>query len=279
MDFLASMAAASRARWDEALEACDDAAMARIAEARAAPSPLLLSADGFDLIAEVKRSSPSAGQLAGADLSPSVQGRHYADAGAAAISVLTEPSRFGGDLSHLDAVAAAVAPVPAMRKDFLVAPYQVIEARASGASGVLLIAAMLDTATLRDMLQAALDLGMFVLVEVFDAADLDHCMSVVDGAGPAFEAERCRMLIGVNSRDLRTLAVDFPRFAKLAGRLPAGLPWVAESGVTTPGQVAEVAAMGYRLALVGTALMRADDAKSAAGNLLVAGRAAAKPDG
>ena len=275
MDFLASMAASSRARCDEARASRNDAAIVRAAESRAAPSPLVLSARGFDLIAEVKRSSPSAGQLAGPDLSPSVQGRRYADAGAAAISVLTEPSRFDGDLSHLDAVAMEVAPLPAMRKDFLVAPYQVVEARACGASGVLLIAAMLDTPTLLDMLQTALELRMFALVEAFDEADLDHCVPVMNSIGPAFEADRCRMLIGVNCRDLRTLKVDFPRFAGLADHLPVGVPWVAESGVATPGQAAEVAGMGYGLALVGTALMRADDALVVASELLKAGRAIA----
>ncbi|MFQ5635238.1 MAG: indole-3-glycerol-phosphate synthase [Gammaproteobacteria bacterium] len=275
MDFLTSMANASRARYERARSVRDDAEIVRAAESCAPASPLILSHDGFDLLAEVKRTSPAAGQLADEDLAPAEQGRRYADAGAAAVSVLTEPSRFGGDLSHLKAVSAAVAPTPAMRKDFLVAPYQVIEARAAGASGVLLIAAMLDVPGLRDMLQTALDLRMFVLVEAFDEADVERCAPVMDDAGTAFDAERCRMLIGVNCRDLRTLEVDFPRFERLADRLPPGLPWVAESGVTSPDQAAVVAAMGYDLALVGTALMRAEDPGKLAAALLDAGRAAA----
>lgn len=275
MDFLTSMATASRARYEDARARCDDAGIVRAAESCAPPAPLVLSYDGFDLIAEVKRSSPSAGQLAGEDLSVVDQGRRYAAAGAAAISVLTEPSRFAGELLDLEAVAAEVAPVPAMRKDFLVAPYQVFEARAAGASGVLLIAAMLDAAMLRDMLQTALELRMFALVEAFDAADLERCVPIMDDAGSPFEAKRCRILIGVNCRDLRTLDVDFPRFERLADRLPPGMPWVAESGVTAPAQAAEVAGMGYDLALVGTALMRADDPGAFAGALLGAGRAAA----
>ena len=275
MDFLTSMADASRARCEQARAARDGAEVTRAAREAPAPAPLILSHDGFDLIAEVKRTSPSAGQLATADLTPAAQGHSYADAGAAAVSVLTEPSRFGGDLSHLQAVAAEIAPVPAMRKDFLVDTYQVFEARAGGASGVLLIAAMLDASTLVEMLRTALELGMFALVEAFDIADINKCAPLMDEAGSAFEAERCRMLIGVNCRDLRTLEVDFPRFEKLASCLPPGMPWVAESGVTTPEQAGQVAGMGYGLALVGTALMRAQDPQVAAAALLEAGRLAA----
>jgi indole-3-glycerol phosphate synthase len=274
-DFLTSMAEASRARCAEARAQRDDAAIRNAAEAAPAPAPLILSHEGFDLIAEVKRSSPALGDLAGEDLVPAAQGRRYADAGVAAVSVLTEPSRFRGKLAHLTNVAAEIAPLPALRKDFLISPYQVFEARAAGASGVLLIAAMLDTATLRDMLQATLELGMFALVEAFDADDVDACGPLLDDAGGAFDGPRCRMLIGVNSRDLRTLEVDFPRFARLAERLPAGLPWVAESGVVLPEQAAAVAALGYDLALVGTALMRAEDPRAFAEGLLGAGRAAA----
>ena len=274
-DFLAGMAAASTQRAADARAACDDQDILRRAEAQLAAHPLRLSDAGFDLIAEVKRSSPSAGKLAADDLSPPEQAARYRDAHAAAISVLTEPSRFAGHIEHLTAVADEVAPVPAMRKDFLVAPYQVIEGRAAGASGVLLIAAMLEAAMLRDMLQVTHDLGMFALVEAFNEADLDKCLPVMSDAGPAIDAAGVvRQLIGVNCRDLRTLQVDFPRFATLAGALPPELPWVAESGVATREQAAEVAGLGYRLALVGTALMRSDDPTGAAGALLAAARAA-----
>ncbi len=273
-DFLAGMAVASEQRLVGARAECDDPAMLRRAEAQVASHPLRLSDAGFDLIAEVKRSSPSAGWLAADDLSPSEQGARYRDAGAVAISVLTEPLRFAGHLAHLTAVANEVAPVPAMRKDFLVAPYQVVEGRAAGASGVLLIAAMLEPAMLHDMLQTTRDLGMFALVEAFDEADLDKCVPVMSDAGPPIDAAGIvRQLIGVNCRNLRTLQVDFPRFAVLAGALPPDLPWVAESGVATCEEAAEVAGLGYRLALVGTALMRADDPTAAAGALLAAARA------
>lgn len=275
MDFLTTMAKASQARCDEARRVCGDTEIVRLAEERAGPVPLLLSHEGFDLIAEVKRISPAVGQLAGDDLSPAVQARRYADAGVAAISVLTEPERFGGELPHLEAVAAELEQLPAMRKDFLVAPYQVYEARSAGASGVLLVASILDRAVLRDMMHVTLELGMFALVEAFDEVDVDSCAPVLDDAGSPFDAQRCRIMIGVNSRDLRTLEVDFSRFEKLADRLPPGMPWVAESGVASPEQAAEVARMGYDAALVGTALMRAEDPKAYAESLLNAGRAAA----
>ena len=273
-DFLVGMATASTARCAAARKLLDDAHVLKLAESQVAAHPLVLSKAGFDLIAEVKRSSSSAGKLATDDLSPPDQGARYRDAGAVAISVLTEPSRFAGELKHLTAVAERVAPVPAMRKDFLVSPYQVIEARAAGASGVLLIAAMLEASVLHEMLQTARDLGLFVLVEAFDEADLNKCLPIMSDAGPACDpVGTVRQLIGINCRDLRTLKVDFPRFGRLASQLPADIPRVAESGVETSEQAAAVAGLGYGLALIGTALMRARDPQAAADQLLSAGRA------
>jgi indole-3-glycerol phosphate synthase len=271
-DFLAGMQSASQARLAAARAAVSEAELLqRIADMPAAPG-LQLSADGFDLIAEVKRRSPSAGQLATAALEPAAQAGAYAEGGAAALSVLTEPTQFAGDLAHLRAVARAVPTVPAMRKDFLVSPYQVLEARAAGAGGVLLIAAMLDAATLTDMLKITLDLDMFALVEAFDGQDLAHAVPIMQGLGPATGAAGVRLLIGVNCRDLRTLAVDFGRFAELAPQLPDDLPRVAESGVDGAEQAAKLAELGYGLALVGTALMRAESPANAAAALLAAGR-------
>ena len=271
-DFLAGMKRASQERLAAARTAVSETELVqRVADMPAAPG-LQLSADGFDLIAEVKRRSPSAGQLATAALEPAAQASAYAAGGAAALSVLTEPTQFAGDLAHLSAVARAVPTVPAMRKDFLVSPYQVLEARAAGAGGVLLIAAMLDAATLTDMLKITLDLGMFALVEAFDGEDLAQAVPIMQGFGPAMGPDGVRLLIGVNCRDLRTLAVDFDRFAELAPQLPVDLPRVAESGVDGAEQAATVAGLGYGLALVGTALMRAESPTQAAAALLAAGR-------
>jgi indole-3-glycerol phosphate synthase len=272
-NFLDRMAASSAQRLAASIALRDESSLRQLAESRPPAPPLILSEAGFDLIAEVKLRSPSMGELASGMMSPTDQARQYADAGAAAISVLTEPDQFSGDIAHLEQVAAQTPRVPTMRKDFLVSPYQVLEARAAGAGGVLLIAAMLSGAELREMLGMTLELGMFALIEAFDVADLQLCLPVMEEfTGQYADDGQCRLLIGVNCRDLKTLEVDFPRFETLANHLPETLPWVAESGVQTSGQAGEVAKLGYRLALVGTALMRADDPCAAAADLIAAGR-------
>ncbi len=273
-DFLQDMAVSSAARLSEARAAVGLMEFERRATARPAPPPLRLSAKGFDLIAEVKKSSPSAGRLADAALSPAAQAEQYIAAGVAAISVLTEPSRFAGSLADLEQVAAKIEAIPVMRKDFLVDPYQVVEARAAGAGGVLLIAAILEPPVLRDMLQTAFDLGMFALVEAFDEPDLARCVPVMTDLMPAIDADdACRLLLGINCRNLRTLDVEFERFGRLTEQLPDSIPWVAESGVDTPDKASFVASAGYRLALVGTALMRSAEPTGTAQALLDAGRA------
>lgn len=274
-DFLARMAAGSRLRLAQAIAVRPEKALRERVAALARPPALQLSPAGFDLIAEVKRRSPAAGTLAAGALDVAAQARSYARGGAAAISVLTEPTEFQGDLGHLTEVAAAAAPVPAMRKDFLVDPYQVLEARAAGAAGVLLIVAMLDDETLEAMLREALSLGMFVLVELFDETDLARALTLLATAGRKAEEVEARVLLGVNCRDLRTLAVDFRRFAALAPRLPRDWPCVAESGVASPEHARRVVELGYRVALVGTALMRSGDPQKATVALLTAGRIAA----
>lgn len=272
-DFLAHMAASSRQRLEAARRQQDEKQLrARVAALPAPPVPRF-SEHAFGLIAEVKRRSPAEGQLASASLSPVAQAGLYAQAGALAVSVLTEPERFAGSLDDLEAVAGALPGLAVMRKDFLVDGYQVLEARAAGAAGVLLIAAMLEPVRLEAMLALALELGMFALVEVFGHDDLAACSRLVTSAART-PAGSGRVLLGVNCRDLRTLQVDYARFATLAPALPRGLPRVAESGIASPAQAGEVAALGYSLALVGTALMRADEPRSAAQALLAAGRAA-----
>lgn len=270
---LDAMARGSRAR-DAALRARVDPA-ALVAAARRAPAAPGLRLGTFDLIAEVKRRAPSAGALAplgddGVERAVA-QARIYARAGAAAVSVLTEPDRFAGSMAHLEAVAAALQPlgVPAMRKDFLVSPLQVAEARVAGAGGVLLIVRMLPPDTLRRMRDLALELGMFVLIEAFDEADL-HAAAALVGPRPA-----PGQLVGLNTRDLRSLTVDVGRLERLAGAFPAGVPAVAESGLEVPADAARVARQGYRLALVGSALMRAADPGALARGLREAGRRAA----
>ncbi|MEC8425204.1 MAG: indole-3-glycerol-phosphate synthase TrpC, partial [Myxococcota bacterium] len=195
------MARSSRVR-DAGLRASHDPAGMLAAAHRAPPAPPL-RLDRFDILAEVKRKAPSAGALVPLDgdgLERVVsQAETYARAGAAAVSVLTEPERFAGSMQHLQAVAAALRPmgVPVMRKDFLVSPLQVAEARLAGAGGVLLIVRMLSGDTLREMRDLALDMGMFVLLEAFDSEDLARASALL---GPS---PRPDQLVGINTRDLR----------------------------------------------------------------------------
>ena len=287
-DFLAAMAAASAKRSAAGRSAVPERELRRRAEAAGAVLPLRLGA--FGLIAEVKTASPSEGVIArderratsdetGAGGVVVAQARAYAAAGVAAISVLTEPSRFGGEPGHLVAAAGAVrgAGVPCMRKDFLVDPYQVIEARAWGAGGVLLIVRMLEDAVLRAMLETADGLGLFTLLEAFDERDLERAGELLGrvpgGAGRAVHGGPVR-LVGVNTRDLVTLKVEPERLERLVGRMPAGVPRVAESGLATAEDAGRVAGMGYDAALVGTALMRSAEPARLAAAMVAAGSAA-----
>ena len=269
--FLDDMAAASLARVRAAKARSTEAALLARAAATPAPPPLRLAADGFDLIAELKLRSPASGVLAARDVSIAAQVTDYARAGVAAVSVLTEPTRFDGSLTHLTEAAQALAPhqVPAMRKDFLVDPYQVLEARAAGAGGVLLILRALSRATLGALLECARTQGLFVLLEAFDAQDLERMREVI-----AADAGRTTLLAGVNCRDLATLEVVPERLLELAPLVPRDVPQVAESGVGGAEDARRVAAAGYRLILVGSALMRAADPAARARELLEAGRAA-----
>jgi indole-3-glycerol phosphate synthase len=273
-DFLAGMAASSRARSEAAQVILPARELrARIADLPAAP---VLRLDHFDLIAEVKLRSPAVGLLKTAaeeDIGARVSG--YALAGAAAVSILTEPSRFDGSLADLENGARALRAlgIPAMRKDFLVDGYQVLEGRAAGAGGVLAIIRMLDRPALERLVDTALELGMFVLLEAFDEADIEIAHALV----AARRAHRHLLLVGVNSRDLVTLKVVPGRLDALAASLPRDVKRVAESGVATAADAARAAANGYDLALVGSALMSAGDPAALARDMLAAGRSVATP--
>jgi indole-3-glycerol phosphate synthase len=269
--FLEQMAATSAARVRTAKASVAEATLLERAQRTPAPPPLRLAAEGFDLIAELKLRSPAAGALGAADASVAAYVTACAYAGAAAVSVLTEPTRFDGALAHLGEAARALAPhrVPAMRKDFLVDPYQVLEARVAGAGGVLLIVRMLSRETLGALIECARIQGLFVLLEAFDAQDLEHMHEVI-----AADAGRSTLLAGVNCRDLATLEVVPERLLELAPLLPRSVPQVAESGVAAAEDARRLAAAGYRLLLVGSALMRDQDPAGLARALIEAGRAA-----
>ena len=255
--FLDSMAQSSAARVAAAAQRESFAELRQRALALHAAPPLRLSPDGFDVIAEIKLRSPAAGQLGVQSDDWLARALDYCRGGAAAVSVLTEPSRFDGSLEHLQRAAQALRPlnVPAMRKDFLVDRYQVAEARAAGAGGVLLIVRMLTPPQLERLLDAAAEFGLFVLLEAFDGDDLTAAAEALRGR----ERHAPQVLIGINSRDLQTLKVIPERFDVLAPLLPAGWPAVAESGVANCADAKHMQRLGYRLALIGTALMTSSE--------------------
>ena len=259
--FLDEMARSSAARAAQARAGEPFAALERRAKAAARGARLVLSTDGFDVIAELKLMSPAAGRLGAQNEDWLKRVIAYAQGGAAAVSVLTEPSRFDGSLEHLRQASAALAPfkVPTMRKDFLVDPYQVLEARAAGAGGVLLIVRMLPRSQLMQLLDAAAEHGLFVLLEAFDADDLQAAREMLAARTAGRAAGGDEILVGINSRDLQTLEVVPERFELLAPRLPADTPAVAESGVASAADAVRMMCLGYRLALIGTALMSRDD--------------------
>jgi len=254
--FLDDMARSSAARVQKAKQRESFAELERRARRTTAGAALHLSPAGFDVIAELKLRSPAAGALG--DAADDWLGRvaAYARGGAAAVSVLTEPSRFDGSLEHLRQASQVLGPlgVPAMRKDFLVDPYQILEARAAGAGGVLVILRMLGDERIAELLDAAAEHHLFVLLEAFDGADLETARRLLSSRG-ADET----ILIGINSRDLQTLEVVQQRFGELAPLLPERSACVAESGVATPSDALAMRQLGYRLALIGTALMSCDD--------------------
>ncbi|HEY2808032.1 MAG TPA: hypothetical protein VGI91_04500 [Steroidobacteraceae bacterium] len=269
--FLEEMAAASQARVASARRLRAEAELQRLVAACGPAPQLHLHESGFDLIAELKLRSPAAGVLRTPEENVPQRVAAYARGGAAAVSVLTEPTRFDGELGHLDSAARALLPtrVPAMRKDFLVDPYQVLEARLAGAGGILVILRMLSPAQLDALLGCARTQGMFVLLEAFDAGDIEqmHALVQMHGAG-------MRLLAGINCRDLNTLEVVPRRLLELLPLLPRQVPRVAESGVASEQDVRAVAAAGYQLALIGSALMRGGDPQGLVATLLAAGRSA-----
>lgn len=216
----------------------------------------LRSADGLGVIAEVKRRSPSKGDLF-ADLDPATLARQYAAGGATCLSVLTDEQHFGGSAADL-AAARAGCDLPVLRKDFTVSAHDVLDARAMGADCVLLIAAALDDDELATFHRLATDVGFDALVEIHDEAELERALAV--GAA----------LVGVNQRDLVTFEVDHERALRMASQLPDHVVSVAESGVRGPEDAAALHAAGYDAVLVGESLVTSGDPAAAVAALRTA---------
>ncbi len=238
--------------------------LAEVERAARAQAPALdfaaaLAAPGMRLIAEVKGKSPSKGVLV-EPFEPAATAADYLAAGADAISVLTDEPFFGGGLDHLAAVqglaGAASPPRPVLRKDFLLDPYQVAEARAAGADAVLLIVAMLDDAALRELHAAAADYGMAALVEVHNEREVPRALAA--GA----------RIVGINNRDLHSFRVDLATTERLAPLLPDGVIAVGESGIGSAEDVRRLAAVGVDAILVGESLVKAPDRGAAIRALL-----------
>jgi len=205
----------------------------------------LLKGPGLGIIAEVKKASPSAGVLR-ADFDPVAIARIYADNGAAAISVLTDEPFFQGRLSYLTDIRRAVA-APVLRKDFILDRYQLLEARAAGADAVLLIAEILETQELTDLVRQTHELGMQALVELYEADNLPRVLA----AGAT--------IIGVNNRDLRTFVTRLEQTLDIAARLPAECCLVSESGIRSRQDMERLQAAGVKAVLIGETFMRASD--------------------
>jgi indole-3-glycerol phosphate synthase len=214
----------------------------------------LLRRDGINVIAEVKRSSPSKGALA-AIANPVDLARQYEDAGASVVSVLTEKRRFGGSLEDLFAVRAGIS-IPILRKDFMVDEYQFLEARAAGADVVLLIVAALSKNQLKDYFDLATELGMAALVEVHTRQEIEDALEI----NPA--------IIGVNARNLKTLEIDLSAFTQLIPEIPDSIIRVAESGISQRAEVEIAQAAGANAILVGETLVRAGNPAAAINALL-----------
>jgi indole-3-glycerol phosphate synthase len=253
MDILQKLAAASRARAARDMETLPQDALAELCAAADKPEPLAferaLRKPGMSFICEIKRASPSKGVIA-ENFDCVEIARDYFEAGADCISVLTEPDYFLGSNAYLRDVAAA-APLPVLRKDFTTGAYQVYQARALGASAVLLICAILDAARLREYIELSEALGMTALVEAHDERELSAALAA--GA----------RVVGVNNRDLKTFTVDPTNCLRLRELTPSGVVFVAESGITCRADIVRLEENGVDAILIGEALMRAPDRRAA----------------
>ncbi len=241
-----------------ALQIADANAEALETEARLTPPPKafldVFRGPGIHIIAEIKRASPSKGLL-NADIEPAALARTYASGGACAISVLTEEDHFLGSLSDLREVRSAV-PLPILRKDFILEPFQIFEARLAGADSILLITSVLDEETLKAFIELSRDIAMEPLVEIHDEYELRTALNADAG------------LIGINNRDLRTFGTDLNVTVKLAGLIPNDRTIISESGIRTHQDISRLRDAGVHGFLIGETLVKSSDPEAALQELL-----------
>jgi len=278
-DFYAALSTRSRSRLGEESASAEDGGGGRAGSTL--DTGLKDTTRRLHLIAEIKKASPSAGVIR-AEYDPQEIARTYHQAGVSALSVLTDPTYFQGRLEHIAEVKAVV-PLPVLRKDFVIDPYQVYEARRYGADAVLLIAEVLEVGLLVELADLAARLGMTALIEFHEAQRLDAVLAAagfaahrhgerrVEPLTPVSRVEPAlpsaatgaglphRRLLGINNRDLAAQRTDLATAERLAARIPPDVPWVAESGIATASDARRMADAGAQAILVGEALLRADD--------------------
>lgn len=271
-EFLAQVCAEAEARVAVAVRSEPFEALRARATTLPEPPPFGAALRGGSIIAEVKRASPSRGRIV-ESCDALERARQFEAGGAAAVSVLTEPEHFRGSLADLQQVAAGVT-LPVLRKDFIIDPYQLFEARAAGAAAALLLVGALEHTQLVQLLLTAQEAGVEPLIEIHGTAEVDRAVAALavvphNGRPP---------VIGVNARDLRRLSVDPEVFASTVGAVPDGAIVVAESGVHDPTDVEQYVRLGADAVLVGEYLMRAADPSSATAGLAAAARATAQTE-
>ena len=271
-EFLAQVCAEAEARVAVAVRSEPFEALRARATTLPEPPPFGAALRGGSIIAEVKRASPSRGRIV-ESCDALERARQFEAGGAAAVSVLTEPEHFRGSLADLQQVAAGVT-LPVLRKDFIIDPYQLFEARAAGAAAALLLVGALEHTQLVQLLLTAQEAGVEPLIEIHGTAEVDRAVAALavvphNGRPP---------VIGVNARDLRRLSVDPEVFASTVGAVPDGAIVVAESGVHDPTDVEQYVRLGADAVLVGEYLMRAADPCSATAGLAAAARATAQTE-